>query len=276
MSTPDRPEFRGVNSIEDVGNEIVNVWLKEYSTQFLSKQAKELSLEGYTIPQAISLSVLRWLEKTTEPIRNGRPLGQTIFEESEHSPYLASVGITFGFLTPFGVTELASRLEGPREVDEHLMSVFEQHNSYAARLRKQNPNLYQKRKSFFREGLLDSVELYMDTTRDLGKAKQELEKYQSGLGTMIKVLEDFQGDVAQRNTRIGQLTMEDFGFPLTPEVQSLLRKEPILLGSVIAANLYGLIYGTGFASDEEKKTSDEVKARKFKEIRRSKEDGPLL
>lgn len=76
------------------------------------------------------------------------------------------------------------------------------------------------------------------------------EKFRDELGVSAvgKIVEVVRDSTTPQFPQTASLPIEDLAIPWTDRTTNILRTNPILLGAVMAANLYGRIYGNSFAT----------------------------
>lgn len=252
-----------ISSPDDAREVITEAWEIEDNTQLFSIRAKQFAESGIPISGAITLSVLQWLEEVSKLSRGERSVGEWVFEElhsTKNVQRVAGLAFTFGFFTTFGFCEYVVRTKiQDISSDTAVMEAFEHLDDYAELLAQSNEEVFKKGRDFFRESAAARAETYIQLSADIQEATKSLEEDERGLTVMAMVVEYFLKKSFGKGKE--ELQLSDFAHPINnPKARALLREDPILMGSVYAINLYGRIYGNGFASKEELDRAYEDKA----------------
>ena len=95
------------------------------------------------------------------------------------------------------------------------------------------------------------------------------EKFRDGLGVgaIGRIVEVVRDSTAAQFPQTASLPIEDLAIPWTEQTTNVLKMNPILLGAVMAANLYGCIYGNAFATPQQIDASEKVRQQRiFRQI----------
>ena len=93
------------------------------------------------------------------------------------------------------------------------------------------------------------------------KFKDELSV--SAFGKMVEIVKDSS---ATQFPQTARLPITDLVIPWTNQTTDALKKNPILLGAVMAANLYGRIYGNSFATRTQLDASERARQERIFKI----------